>query len=368
MPERLNPFEFLSALQSRWKRVAVVTLAAAALALVASLLLPKKYEATVLMMIQPAVGGPASPASMSPAYLDSLRSYEQFVQSDGVLDMLLREIHIDDDLSVENFRRSALRASLAKGTRVLQISVRLGDPRKAHDTALRLAQIAVESNTRVNRGAVERDRGRAGQDEEEAHKALVSAQAAIEKFRTESRYDELTREVEQQIERKVRYQRELSDVELDVAEYEGRVTALPSDQAARSELAGLRARRDALHGTLAALEKELAKSQAAHAAIEARRRTLDGAYQAAEKRFSTLSGRATDATSNVAVRHEELEIADPGTVPTQPASPRPLQNTILAAVLGFLAAAFYEVWVWNSARTARTLTRVDDRRPAPARW
>ena len=61
-----------------------------AIALVVSLLMPRKYEATVLLAIQPG-SGPASPAAMSPAYLDSLRSYEQLVSSDGLLERLLRE-------------------------------------------------------------------------------------------------------------------------------------------------------------------------------------------------------------------------------------------------------------------------------------
>jgi len=368
MPEPLDPMEFLSALQKRWKRIAGVAAAAAAIALVASLLLPKKYEATVLLMIQPAAGGPASSAAMSAAYLDSLRSYEQFVESDGVLENLLRDTHLNEEFSGEGFRRSALRATLVKGTRILQVSVRLGDPQKAHEAALRLAQIVMESNTRVNGAEAEQARGRADRDAEDAHKSMAAAQAAIEKFRSQSREDEITRDVEQQIERKVRYQREFSDVELDLAENEARAITLPSDQAARSEVAGLRARREALHGTLAALEKELIRSQAAYAAIQARRKSLDGEYQAAEKRFSALASRATETASSAAIRHEELEIADPGTVPTQPVSPRPLQNTILAAMLGLLAAVIYETWVWNIGRAAKALERPEERRPAAARW
>jgi uncharacterized protein involved in exopolysaccharide biosynthesis len=169
MQEPLDPLEFLSALRTRWKRMAAVAIGAGVIALVVSLLLPKKYEATTLLMIQPAMG---SSAAMSPAYLDSLRSFEQFVQSDGVLENLLRDTHLNEEFSGDRFRRSALRATLAKGTRILEVSVRLGDPQKAHEVALRLAQIAIDSNIRVNREEAGRSRGGADKDAEEAHQAI----------------------------------------------------------------------------------------------------------------------------------------------------------------------------------------------------
>jgi uncharacterized protein involved in exopolysaccharide biosynthesis len=125
----------------------------------------------------------------------------------------------------------------------------------------------------------------------------------------------------------------------------------------------MQARRDALRASLAALEKDLVKSQAAFAAVQARHSALDNEFQAAEERFSALSRRATATASSVA-RREELEIADPGTVPTQPVSPHPLQNAILAAMLGLLAALLYETWAWNVARVDQ---HSEERRLAPSR-
>lgn len=369
MPESVysdprRPLEFLSVLERRWKRIAAVAIGAAVLALAISLLLPKEYESTTLLLIQPAIG---SAAVMSPAYLDSLRSYEQFVESDGVLENLLRDTHLSEEFSGERFRRSALRATLVKGTRILQVSVRLRDAQKAHEAALRLAQIAVDGNTRINREEAARTRSGADQDAAEAHQAMTAAQAAIDKFRSGSREEQISREVEQQIERKVRYERELSDVELDVAEKEARAAALPAESGTRSEVAGLRARRDALRATVAALAKELEKSQAAYAAIQARHSALDGEFQAAEERFSALARRATETASSAAIRREELEIADPGTVPTQPAGPHPLQNSILAAMLGLLAALMYEMWIWNAGRATNAPERSEERRLATSR-
>src|SRR5437016_14201837 len=89
MPVPFDLPTYLDALAARWKRIAAVTIAATVIALVLSLLLPKKYEATVLLIIQPGMAGASNPAAMSPAYLDSLRSYEQLLQSDGLLAALL---------------------------------------------------------------------------------------------------------------------------------------------------------------------------------------------------------------------------------------------------------------------------------------
>ena len=76
-----------------------------------------------------------------------------------------------------------------------------------------------------------------------------------------------------------------------------------------------------------------------------------------------MSRHATETASSGS-RREELEIADPGTVPTQPVSPHPLQNTILAVILGLLAGVLYETWVWNVARSAA----FEERRTTAARW
>jgi uncharacterized protein involved in exopolysaccharide biosynthesis len=119
---------------------------------------------------------------------------------------------------------------------------------------------------------------------------------------------------------------------------------------ARADLAGLHARRESLRTTIAALDASLARDQARRASVQARRHALEGEYQVAERRYTTLASRATDTSVAIAARHEDLQIADQGIVPTRPVSPRPSLNSLLAAFFGLIAAILYETWIWNAGR------------------
>lgn len=368
MPSPFDLNSYLRALAARWKSIVAVTLGAAAIAFAVSMVLPSTYEATVLMTIQPGIAGASNPAAMSPAYLDSLRSYEQWLQSDGLVSQLLQSQKIED-YSVESFRRSALRVNLGKGTRTLTVSVRMTDPKRAHEAAVKLAEMAVAANNGVARAETEQARAAADREVEEARKPLLAAQDALEQFNRETRGEEAFRQVQQHIESKSTYQTELMDAKVRLAEQEARLSSLTAQvekagsatlqqslreqaETARTEAAALRARRDTLLATLAALEPALARGQAALATLESKRHALERDYQAAEQRFKALGTRATDSGISAGLRHEDLQIADPGVVPSRPVSPRPALNTALGAMLGWIAALLYEsllfqTRVWN---------------------
>ncbi len=387
-----SPFEvmfYLRALQARWKRIAAVALVAAATALALSLLLPKKYDATVTLVIQPAGAGGPYPATMSPVYLEYLRSYEHFLQSDGLLDRLLREFKLDRppyNYTAEGFRSSALRVTLVRNTKVLKVRVRFSEPQKAQEIALGLARLAAQSNTEINLAEAARAAGQIGKDREEARARLAAAQAALEKFRRQSRGEELERQVAQQIERKVESQGKLSQLQVDLAEKEARLATLsaqwrrepekfrleqggrasevlnPARQQLQEEMdltaadvEGLRARQKALRAELAEVEAPLARNQAARASLDLRRQELESAYDLAQNALISFTNRANDARFTTAARHEELQIADPGVVPARPSSPNVLLNVLLAAFLGLLGSVLYETWVWNWRQEQRAL-------------
>lgn len=371
-----SPFEvmlYLRALLARWKRIATVTAVAAAVALLLTLLLPKKYDSTVTIVIQPASSDPRYPAVMSPVYLEYLRSYEQFFQSDGLLARLLREFNLDvppHRYTVQSFRNSALSVTMVKNTKVLRIRVRFPDPKKAHEIALGLARLGAQTHTEINSAAEERAVRQIGKEMEQAHARLAIAQSALEKFRRESRGDEPARQVEKQLERKVQYQAELSQVQINLAEKEAWLASLSAQPGqepearqqlrqqiglATAEVAGLRARQKALRAALAEMEVPLARGQAALASLDLRRQELERNYDLAQNAVVSYTDRANDARLNVAARHEELQIADPGVVPSRPSSPHLLLNVLLASVLGLLGSVGYETWVWNWNQEQRAL-------------
>lgn len=389
MPTPFEPVNYLRALQARWRRVAATVAVAAAVALGISLLLPRKYDATVTLVIQPAGAGGPYPAVMSPVYLEYLRGYEQFVQSDGLLARLIAELRLDADpyrYTAAGLRASVLKVTLVKNTKILKVRARFGDPHRAQEIALGLARLAAQSNSEINSAEAERTVRQIGKELEEARTRVASTQAELEKFRRESWREEFSRQVAQQVERKVEYQGQLAELTITLADKEARLAGLraevarlpekirverngrPSEvvNAARqallqeaetiaAETAGLRARQKALRAELAGMALPLQRDQAALASLELRRQELERNYDLAQTALTSLSNRANDSRANVAARHEELQIADRGIVPSRPSSPHVLLNVLVAAFLALIASLLYETWAWNLLQEQRDL-------------
>ncbi len=194
------PFElmlYLRAMLGRWRRMALVVAVASAVALAVSLLLPKTYEATVTLVIQPAIiqraGSEARfSAFVNRTYLEYLRSYEHVLQSDGLLDRLIRQTKLDQPpygYTVANFRGSALNVTLLENTKILKVRVRLSNPQKAHEVALSLARLAVQSNAAMNSAEAQRAAQQFEKEQERLLARLGETQEALEKFQRTSRVD-----------------------------------------------------------------------------------------------------------------------------------------------------------------------------------
>lgn len=372
MPSPFDLTVYLRALGARWKRIAGVAAVAVAVALAGSLLLPKKYDSTVTVVIQPAGTGGPYPATMSPVYLEYLRSYEHFLQSDALLARLAADLKLDQrpyGYTAEGLRRGVLNVSLVRQTKVLKIRARFGDPEKAHQIALGLARLAAQSNTDVNSAEVQRAAEQIAKDLEGARARLASTHAALERFRRENRGEELSRQLAELLERKTDYQKQLSDLRVDLADKEARLAALAArPEALAAEVSGLRAREKALQAALTEIQGPLARSQAALASLELRAQELERNLELAQSAVNTFTRQSNEMRFTVAARHEELQIADVGIVPTRPSRPNIPLNVMLAAFFGLLAGFLYETWIWNSQQQERaTLERIGSTRGSSSR-
>lgn len=85
MPDSLDAFRYMSYVRLRWRLIAATCLIAVALAGVISFLLPRQYTATARIVIEPPAGAdPRSAMAVSPIYLESLKTYEEFASSDSL--------------------------------------------------------------------------------------------------------------------------------------------------------------------------------------------------------------------------------------------------------------------------------------------
>lgn len=156
MPDSFDPYQYVAHLRARWRWVAVASGSALAVALAASLLLPKKYAATVTLVIEPPAGSDprASTSAVSPIYLESLRTYEHFASSDQLFAQAVERFQLRQAYPgrpIERLKQAVLQVSIPRNTKVLEISATLPDPRKAHSLALYIAQETIQLNRRTNR-------------------------------------------------------------------------------------------------------------------------------------------------------------------------------------------------------------------------
>jgi capsular polysaccharide biosynthesis protein len=145
MPESFEMFRYIDHLRSRWPVVAVACSAAVGIALLAALLMPARYQATARILIQqPPASDVRYAMAMSPVYLESLKSYELVASGDRLFLDALNHFNLAQGQSIEQLKRSVLKVSVPRNTRILEISVTLRDPVKAQALALYIAEQTVK--------------------------------------------------------------------------------------------------------------------------------------------------------------------------------------------------------------------------------
>jgi uncharacterized protein involved in exopolysaccharide biosynthesis len=335
MSEPVDLRLYLRHLTAHWRTLLAVPAAAALIAAGVSLILPKKYDATATLLIQPGASDPRFPPALNQVYLEYLRSYEHLVQGDELLSRVLKEFRLDqppDRFTVESFRRRALKAELLKYTKILAVRVRLDDPQKAHLAAQFLAREAVKVTERLRDAEIERSVQQAAQDRDQARKRLDDASGQLLAYRLKAREEEWTRQVQALRDQREEQQKQLATLLADGAENEARRMRL----------------RRALQesdGPLARAEAQLYKAQAGAVYFERD-------YELARQALAAAETRVSEARQAASVRSEILQLVDPGVAPQRHSSPNLGLNVLVAVALGLIAAAVYETWMFGSTAGA----------------
>jgi uncharacterized protein involved in exopolysaccharide biosynthesis len=145
MPETFEMLRYLEHLRRRWRVIAAACGVAVVLALAVALLTPARYTATARIMIEPPAGSDSRIAvAVSPIYLESLKSYELVASGDRLFLEAVEHFKIQHPKSVDALKRSVLRVSMPRNTKILEIAVTLHDPVQAQALALYVAQQTVK--------------------------------------------------------------------------------------------------------------------------------------------------------------------------------------------------------------------------------
>jgi hypothetical protein len=279
------------------------------LALVASLSLPKRYTAKSSVLIEAPEGNdPRVSTAMSPAYLESLKTYETFAASDTLFQRAVERLH------VEGSKGSILKVSRPASTAVIEISATLRDPRKAQALAQFIAEQAVELDRTVE--------GRSATDPIVERERLTRAVEARDAFAAANPIETLENEVREGFDMKLQLEQDLARARTDLA-----------DQSAEGQITSTRARIQAIDNQRRELAGVLEKQAAQLDARKSRREALE------EEETTARSAYEKKRATSPEFRSGRLRVIDPGAVPQQASFPTTRLN-VAAAFLVSLIGTF----------------------------
>src|SRR5258708_31020350 len=342
-------FEYLSYLRRRWPFWAATCAVAILVSAGIALMLPKQYTATASILIEtPGAADPRNSTAVSPMYLESLKTYEHFAESDTLFLEALDKFHLRDEnhaAPADSLKRRILKVVKPRDTKILQVSATLPDPVKAQAVAQFIAERTVDLNRSLVRQSDQDLIDEANRQAAAARARTQEIEKRLDQETGRASYEALQSEVDNLVELQARLRRDLYQARVDIADY--------TAQGNQRELSSVHARAEALEKQAADVNRELiAKEKMA----SERRVRLDAStadLKTARTTSQPADGRLTEIRQAAGTRSERLRIIDPGIVPQQPSSPGRTIIVITAVVVALLLAWLYLTVAFNFRTQAR---------------
>jgi len=336
-----DAFEYLEYLRRRWRVLAGAAVVALALSLAISLVMPKRYTATTSLVIEPPGGNDFRlSTAVSPIYLESLKTYERFAASDSLFARAAGRFHLlgtSNSQSIESLKRRVLKVTKVRDTKILEISVTLGDPTLAQRMAQFIAEEAVSANRSESRASDQEFVEQASKQAEGAQEQLQSLQQRWSKVVITEPVEALQSEIDADVDLKGKVQQQIVEARAQAAEYEQQ----SNGDFAREQLQAARARTAVFEKQLQQLDSAIGKNSAALAARIAQRAALERELKVAQNSYEGSAARLREYRASEGTHAEQLRIIDPGIVPGQPSSPNIFLNVAVAVFLALVAAFVY---------------------------
>lgn len=351
MRDVFDAYQYVDYLRRRWRFIALSCTAAISLAAVFTFLQPRQYTALTSLMIDPPAGiDSRSAMTISPVYMDSLRTYELFAASDSLFQKAMDHFSIRNQnpgMSIEDWKRKILKVEMPRNTKILEIRVMLPEPKTAHAFALYLAEAVVE----LNRGLMQAgDQDLASATENQLKQALRlrdQAEQDLQKLMQRGPTGGLDSEVETLKDRLTRIDRELTSAEQSIAEATERLRQSPGDSQTQAgkewerylavdkvKVTHLKAQRQAVTEEIARKSLLSADRSVQFDQAQSRLRSADTALRSLENKFQETRSMAGSRT-------EHLRMLDPGVVPERHSSPRLSLNLVASFLAGIVLSILY---------------------------
>jgi uncharacterized protein involved in exopolysaccharide biosynthesis len=341
MSEEFDAYRYIGYLRARWRWVASSAALAAGLAALASLVMTPRYTATARLVIEPPAGADLRAAmAVSPIYLESLKTYEQFAQSDSLFQKAAQRFGLEGH-PIESVKRRVLAVQLVRNTRILEISATLPDAKKAQSLAVFLAEATVETN----RASVsESDQDLLRGIELQARELRAQLQEADARWAREAAAEPLLglqSAMEQTGELRSRVEEQVQSAELEIADLAERAKGAAGAGDWRQQESAARARLAQMRQQVQNLERHGAEQERLLATRQAHHDQLDAERKAGQATLAAMETRLRDARGETGFRGERLKIIDPGIVPERPSSPNLPLNVAAALLAGLVLPVLY---------------------------
>jgi len=347
MAGSLDGLVYLGYVRSRWRIVGLSCLTAVALTGGASLMMKRQYTATARILIEPPAGAdPRSAMAVSPIYLESLKTYEQFAASDSLFQRSAGRFELQilmGRLPIESLKKRVLRVGLVRNTRILEIAATLPNAAKAQA----LAQYVAEQTVAQNRSLI----SQSGEDLVAGiEKQAAEARTHLE--RTEAEWSRsLVREPIDGVQSAIveagllrgKLEEQIASARLEIADAADRERqSSPSEgDLLRKEQSNARTRLDELQREVEGLDRQIAEKEKLLAQRSARRDQLEAQQKSDQAALTAVETRLRDTRNDLGYRGERLTIIDTGVVPERPSSPNVPLNIAVAALLGLVLPLVY---------------------------
>src|SRR3954452_19534945 len=252
MAESFDSFRYMSYLRNRWRWIAASCGTAVGIALVVSLLMPRQYTAAARIVIEPPAGTDLRAAvAVSPIYLESLRTYEQFASGDSLFQKAIDHFGLRSG-PIESQKKRVLKVGLLRNTRILEIWATLPDPKKAQALAQYLAEATVEMNRSLaSDGDQDLVLGMV-QQQRELRQRLREIEGAFAQLLANEPIGALQAESENAVDLRSNLEQQISNSELEIADAADRVK-----QATAADVVEIRKQEATVRARLAQLREQI---------------------------------------------------------------------------------------------------------------
>ncbi len=345
MYQSFDAFEYVDYLRRRWRVVAVACGMAVLVSLPLSLLMPKRYTATASIVIEPPGSSDARTSIVvSPMYLESLKTYERFADSDSLFARAAEKYRLQEagggSRPIESLKRGVLKVAKLRDTKIMEISVTLGEPKLAQTVAQYLADETVTLSRGESLAADREFIDEADKQAAAGQRRLERAQRAWSSLSSKEPVESLQGQLDSSVELQGRLRQQLVDAQGNIAESQERQDKADS-QFAREQMQSQRARAAVLEKRLQELQRSIQELGATMASRSAKREAVQNEVKMAQAAAEAAETRLGELRAMAGSRGERLRVMDPGIVPQRPSSPNIPLNVAAALLLALAASVIY---------------------------